>query len=462
MSNATIAAMEIAGWTSGPDGRGTFDIIWNSIITIFLCSWTVLCLNLPPEHFNEWLWARQKLLMTCLVIVGPEFLLQISLGQWLSACRSVKQFQDLGHRDWTMKHAFLADMGGYVLDSPEEIVQFPLTAKQVQYLVERRYLQPGDVVVKQKLITDRNKGDGMTRLITVCQISWFSLNCVGRLSQRLAITTLELTALANIFCTLATYFFWRHKPLDVKTAIPLRPNTALRLILSNAVAAGEYDGKPYKRSPLEFVELSDPPTSWDLYWTYGMGFLRSIHVEPPRSKRRPVEKISDDSFFTLSAPLSLLLFFFQLSFAAIDLAGWNLFFPTSIERTLWHAASTTIIVCVVLYWIVDLYVWQLLPSIYEWSPNFLRYKRHLKQSIQQHVPSIYRTCHATAVRLRNNTLDHDPRFDTPLKAAIPIGVFCAFYCSARAFVLVESFVSLRLLPKSAYETVQWTLFIPHF
>jgi hypothetical protein len=37
------------GWTPAPNNRGTIDILWSSCLTIFLCSWTALCLNLPPQ-----------------------------------------------------------------------------------------------------------------------------------------------------------------------------------------------------------------------------------------------------------------------------------------------------------------------------------------------------------------------------------------------------------------------------
>ncbi|EKG13349.1 hypothetical protein MPH_09631 [Macrophomina phaseolina MS6] len=175
MSNFTRTGVEIAGWTSGPDRRGTFDIIWNSVVTIFLCSWTVLCLNLLPDSFNDWLWATQKLLMTGLVFIGLEFLFQLAIGQWLSATHSDKQFRSFSHNKWTMKHAFFADMGGYVFDVPGEIARFPLTTRKVYYLVHKGYVDIEDVLVEPKVIADRNKSDGITRLITCCQSPGFSL-----------------------------------------------------------------------------------------------------------------------------------------------------------------------------------------------------------------------------------------------------------------------------------------------
>lgn len=52
--NATVSGKSITqnldlkqGWTPGPDGRGTLDIIWSCGVTMVLCSWSILCMNMP-------------------------------------------------------------------------------------------------------------------------------------------------------------------------------------------------------------------------------------------------------------------------------------------------------------------------------------------------------------------------------------------------------------------------------
>lgn len=35
------------------------------------------------------------------------------------------------------------------------------------------------------------------------------------------------------------------------------------------------------------------------------------------------------------------------------------------------------------------------------------------------------------------------------------------YCAARAFLVVEAFISLRHVPEGVYQVVQWTSYIPH-
>ena len=57
---------------------------------------------------------------------------------------------------------------------------------------------------------------------------------------------------------------------------------------------------------------------------------------------------------------------------------------------------------------------------------------------------------------------YNPRSQIPLAALLPV-IFCsAVYIISRAYIILESFIDLRALPPSAYQTVAWSAFIPHF
>ena len=87
--------------TSSPqsDGRGTQDIIWGCRTTIFLCSWSMLCMNIPgpKESRKQRLW--RKPCLTALGVLCPESSLGFAFAQWLSARRSVVDMNSLGSRD---------------------------------------------------------------------------------------------------------------------------------------------------------------------------------------------------------------------------------------------------------------------------------------------------------------------------------------------------------------------------
>jgi hypothetical protein len=390
--------------------------------------------------------------MAFLGFLGPEFVFQLALGQWTTARRSVADFKSSGYPHWSMQHAFLSDMGGFVLHA-QDFVPFPLNAKQVHYLVAEGYIPYSAVGLDKNIIGDKNKGDGMVRFLTACQILWFSVNCIGRAMQHLAITTLELTTLGFILCTLGTSFCWAHKPMDVGTAIVLKPNTTLRNILINA---GDRAREPYKNTPLDFIDREH--WSWSLYWSYWMNILRKFHIKFG-VLQRPIDRIPDDNFPPITQPGSLtVLFIFHITYGAIHLGGWNFQFPTPIERTLWHAFTLVVLVSIVLTWMVQICAWHILPACRE------------HRSVDREGPYSGLTpksgfrgiVHTAAASLRNNSLGHDPTLDVPLKALIPVTAAGACYCLARAYIFIESFVNLRALPQSAYSTINWFRFWPHF
>jgi hypothetical protein len=78
------------GWVPQPLGRGTLDIIWSCMFTMFLCCWTSVCPNAPSLTDTKWQQFRDKLNLACLGLIGPDFLFFIAAGQWQSARRSVK------------------------------------------------------------------------------------------------------------------------------------------------------------------------------------------------------------------------------------------------------------------------------------------------------------------------------------------------------------------------------------
>ena len=138
MSNSTE---EWRGWVSTPNGRGTMDIIWSCVITVGLCCWTSLCLNAPARNDGRWQQLHDKVNLACLGLLGPELLFILALGQWGSARRSVQDFHSIDRQDWTIRHAFFADGGGFLLQLPDpDWKPFPIDAKQLHYLVTHDYV----------------------------------------------------------------------------------------------------------------------------------------------------------------------------------------------------------------------------------------------------------------------------------------------------------------------------------
>ena len=89
MSNNTT----VEGWVSHGGGRGTLDIVYTCVLTIFLCVWTSVCPNIPAITDSRFDRFRDKFNLACIGILGPDFLLCIAVGQRSSARRSLKASQ---------------------------------------------------------------------------------------------------------------------------------------------------------------------------------------------------------------------------------------------------------------------------------------------------------------------------------------------------------------------------------
>lgn len=194
-----------SGWVSQPDQRGTIDIIWSCLATLFVCVWIMLHLNVPAQSDSNWTLFLRRTRWLTLAVLAPELVMLFASGQWASAKHSVEEMKALRYESWSMVHAFYADSGGFVLQARDS-TPFPITAKQIQYLVVSKYM-PLPAISRAE-IWDKSKADRFAKYIACLQAGWLVLQVVARAVQHLPITLLELSTVALISCTAATFFFW--------------------------------------------------------------------------------------------------------------------------------------------------------------------------------------------------------------------------------------------------------------
>lgn len=199
--------------------------------------------------------------------------------------------------------------------------------------------------------------------------------------------------------------------------------------------------------------------SWSLYWTYWMCVARKFGIRF-HSTERPLNKIPDDNFPSITPLAMFLMFFVQSGYGAIHLSGWDLTFPTDTERLLWHISTVTITVCIFATWCVDFVIFQM-PSTTLGLP--IGKGEVIELNVRSHRSQTLRKgwLHDFLQDLRNVTRPKDPEYDIPLRALIPVTVFAAIYCVPRGYVIIEGFINIRALPPDAYQSVDWTKFIPH-
>lgn len=160
--------------------------------------------------------------------------------------------------------------------------------------------------------------------------------------------------------------------------------------------------------------------------------------------------IPNDNFPPLTPWTHVILLLSQLTYTGIHLMAWGFHFPTDTERLLWRVATIYMVSSVGLYWAIELFVWQISPLL-----------KVYKGTDCDDTEKGKRGSACLLARLRNNSSLHDPAMGVPLRALVPVTILGIVYCFARAYVFIASWIGIRCLPTSAYQTVDWTKLLPH-
>jgi hypothetical protein len=470
---------QFQGWTASPTARGSIDIIWSSLVTLTVCSWSSVCVNIPAQDDSDTKKWRRKAWMTVICLIGPEFLMVLALGQWHAARQSVKAFHDDGFTRWSMKHGFYAEMGGFIAIT-EDKVRFPLRGKSLHYLVWKGLIS-NDVVNKVvlldvEIIDDRNKADKSFRVIALVQAVWFCINVLARFIQHLRVTTLELTVLAYFVPTASTYLLWWNKPRDVETVefVPVQA-TADQLALPR--------GK-WIKTPLDWLDREE----WHGSVLFRHWINLIVRINPSTYWTTPKENTvlrrrSDNDYLPCPHFWQGVLFEGVLTFTffGVNFIAWNHSFPADIERTLWRVASLLMVATYILGAGWHTFVNARWPMHRERVRSMQRRAElaqpcdqlHLSQTrcstneMAPRLPARTRwkrfttSMNSRVAKLRNNSTNDDPELDVPLKMLLPGTLMAGLYCLSRLYIFVEDGMAFRRMPAGTYNNVEWAAFLPH-
>ncbi|KAG0647919.1 hypothetical protein D0Z07_5648 [Hyphodiscus hymeniophilus] len=249
---ATSANATTIGWVDDPNGRGTFGLVSSCLLTLGLCVWSAMHLNVPPRDESPLrFWAR-NLKWGLVGVVAPELVVFAAWRQYNSAkelqdeVRSLLNVQQpvlssnekykTTHKDgsrtsgsecgeptypWTMVHSFYAGMGGFILEpdtSADDTQEFmprntclTLTARGTALLARCGHLPN----IPKDDINDKSKADALAKSLVCVQALWMVIQVIGRVVAGLPVTLLEVNILGHVLCALVIYVLWWHKPRSV-------------------------------------------------------------------------------------------------------------------------------------------------------------------------------------------------------------------------------------------------------
>ena len=375
-----------------------------------------------------------------LTISGPEFVFAFAAGQRAKAERAGKALEKVGYSEWTLRHSFYLNMGGFVLQ-PRDSEPFPLHWEHLVYLLKEGLLAYPDITTEE--ISDKSKANGIAKALACLQTGWFVMQCLSRVYRHLPLTALELTTIGYVWCTWAIYVQWLKKPLDVQLPTTLRIEASAREIRA---FAGLPPSQSWNQTPLDFI--STHPSSL----TSEVQRFLNLRVDP---RRKPLARIEDGAILEASSSTEVGIRAFVIVFyGAIHLFGWNLVFPTRAEGILWHIAAVVLFCSSVL-----LFISLIVSSVVKALHNLHIHKKKIGSGSLYDYWNYYSE---KAVEAEGLPIEHkvfEDRVDVFMNAFfLPL---TALFLPSRLYIIVEALASLRARPDGAFLAVQWTTFIPH-
>ena len=390
----------IHGWVPEPSGRGTWSILWGCLATIFLCTWSALHLDVPKKH-GRWYLLFRKIGWMLMAATAPEFVVFITAKNFFEARDLLKNLHSQGHQEWTLVHAQFACANGFRMRTPlgEESNCVP---ERLRTLIENCDIDGPPI--SEDEFKSRGKSDWVIKLIAVVQIIWFVVQTLVRAIHHFPTTPLEIMTVAFVFCSVFIYGFSLNRPQDVEYPVYLEVSDAALLRSGTASTADTEapttdDTKSDRRSTTSAPEEEGGEASSTRVLSSGARSAASSSYVPGWAAK------------TVPA---ILFEVFACGFGALHCLAWNSQFPTLKEQLAWRICSATMTAVSAL---IPLLIY--LPAL-----GNIALLEMLAESLVLYM--------------------------------VPV------YVIGRITIIVLVFMSLRALPADAFQTIDWSSYIPHF
>lgn len=322
-------------WTDNPSTRGTWNILFSCLFTIFACTWNVVHPDImasPSSGFRNLLGRARRMIIT---LILPESILSFAIVEkfharqdfssfkrlensglmakwkfqekrsWLQKWRTFAGYNkkpineiDSSHL-WTMTHTRYLNMGGLILDCvdpehPNRIETYAISGHAIAdpNLFDPSYSPLMKFSISQKEILDKSKEDGLSKLVALIQILRLVISIITRKARDLSTSQLEILTLNFAVQAVITYIFQWDKPKDI--SVP---------------------------SKIHLEKLSDDKKKAKLCAT-------RLRQTSAISLRKGNEYVS------------MAVLGFAILFGGLHCLAWNFAFPSRVEQVMWRIGST--------------------------------------------------------------------------------------------------------------------------
>ncbi|KAI5812376.1 hypothetical protein BZA77DRAFT_253280 [Pyronema omphalodes] len=414
LNNLTALNKEHAPiWVAQPPYRGTWGILYSCTITLGLCVYTAIHINVPaPNDSQTKIWIR-KIKWMLLALIAPEFVVSTAWLQFVSARNIHKKLnehvmqQENNRRkegQYDLMMGYYIAMGGcstrlqhgaLLQDNNERGLTRTLTPED---MVE---LAVNDVFIRvdPKQIEDKSKADILAKFLVCFQVFWMLVETSARKLSGYPLALLEVHVFVHVVCALMMYALWFKKPVDVRHAVDVTDQIP-------------QDLRTKVQSDLLRVNNLAVPSTW-------------------RNASWSLDVIMSGSIILMNA-----------MYGGAHLSTWNFDFPTNIERMLWKTSCIiTLCGCLVA------------PGYLIWGDFALDGSGIIVTTLSLFTGEF--------INEENDGEDSNALLYL-VNAIVVISILALpIMLAARIFLVVESFISLRDVPTGVYATVPWAQYIPH-
>ena len=404
-------------------------------------------------------------------------------------------------RTWTIAHGFYGSMDGFAIDLDAADESFAslfgdykrltLTARRLALLAECGHVPD----FSAHDIRDKNKADGLAKLLVCIQAGWMIVQVTSRSAAGLATTLLEVHTVAHVVCALVMYVIWWHKPRQVVSPTLLKGDSlgplAMYMFLASRMSGATHPGRRFSlKAPAPELQalayISDPGFSDDTtHDRGGSGGIRgSFRLRG--NDHEPTSPVAEDDVRSKQRQLAAQAVAMYPSLQAR-------FNPGQQNRT--HSPSTQSGPCIdkfVQPYAVD---WpnagllrrtqSLIMGMTLWGASMAYGAIHVAawdyffptyiEQLFWHLSSVWVTFCAAFWLLRNMLAHLFPSIDRVWIAYNQrklswswfgvITLLCLLcgvsYIMSRAYLVIEAFVSIRRVPPDVYLTPVWSQVFPH-
>ena len=428
--------------------------------------------------------------------ITPKLAYGGKLSDSLSTSKEIpKRFQE-----WNLSQALYATMGGFAVDSTSFWRQSRITFTPAGIL---ELAQLGILpCVSAEDIEDKSKADTLAKFIVVLHATWFLVQAVARTVSGLPLTLLEIHTVAHVICTFVIYGLWFQKPYNVNRPTLFQDDRIIDLAALFALNRREFycDRQILSCSSKDELVLQDvSPTDVQsntllellpclrrksrdtrtllhksnhlkranraihhmrakgshFQWSHSpidhgpsykkcyAVFNRKNHKIDGKADQEEKQEFDDEPRnFPTTAQWTFSLV--GAGYAALHLIAWNAHFPSILEMWFWRVAALSLVIAP---WVLvmpalckklDYWVWGERIGISAGPSKGLTIRTLVSKACRGLLAGVKLVAKVLAV------------------LALPL------YPWVRMYFIVEAVLGLRAPPVGAYESVEWTGFIPHF